>query len=255
MGKTFEAIERAKRERDSQKVVVLPELKKRSADVDVTLAAPKEIPLFLPTSFEQYQQLKASLLNRYPDLRHKVIMLASSAENEGCTTTAVNLAKALASDDKTKVLLIDGNLRSPSLHQVFGLNNKNGLSNILHGENNTEQAIKKTKIDNLFLITSGNGAAHPASIFDSQELKPILDQFKNRFDFVILDAPPVTLYPDSINLCSKVDGVIFVVEAEKTRWEVAQQAKGQLTAAGGRILGGVLNKRKYYIPQAIYKRL
>ena len=259
MGKTFEAIERAKRDKDSQKAMAPSQLKERSTDahpeVPVTLIAAKEKQIFLPTSFEQYEQLEASLLTRYPDLKHKVIMIASSTENEGCTTTAVNLAKALASNDKVKVLLIDGNLRSSSLHQVFGLDNKNGLSNILHGHGDTEQAINKTDIDNLFVVTSGRDAANPASIFDSQALNALLDQFKNRFDFIILDAPPVTLYPDSISLCSKVDGVIFVVQAEETRWEVAEEAKERLRAAGARILGGVLNKRKYHIPQAVYRRL
>ena len=259
MGKTFEAIERAKREKDSQKATAPSQLKETEIDtrpeVPVTLIDTKKKQVLLPTSFEQYQQLKASLLNRYPDLRHKVIMIVSSTENEGCTTTAVNLAKALASDDKIKVLLIDGNLRSSSLHQAFGLDNKNGLSDIVRGDSDTEQAIKKTDIENLFVVTGGKDAGNPASILDSQELKSLLDQLKERFDFVILDAPPVTLYSDSISLCSKVDGVISVVEAEKTKWEVAEEAKERLKAAGARILGGVLNKRKYHIPQAIYKRL
>ncbi|MDL1958254.1 MAG: CpsD/CapB family tyrosine-protein kinase [Deltaproteobacteria bacterium] len=259
MGKTFEAIEQAKREKDSQKAMAPPQLKERDTDTHpedpVTLIDTKKKQVLLPTSFEQYQQLKTSLLNRYPDLKHKVIMLVSSSENEGCTTTAVNLARALASDDKIKVLLIDGNLRSSSLHQAFGLDNKNGLSDIIRGDSDTEQAIKKTDIENLFVVTGGKNDGNSASILDSSELKPLLDQLKERFDFVILDAPPVTLYSDSISLCSKVDGVISVVEAEKTRWEVAEGAKEKLKAAGARILGGVLNKRKYHIPQSVYKRL
>jgi protein-tyrosine kinase len=259
MGKTFEAIEQAKREKDSQKAMAPSQLKERGTDthpeVPVTLIDTKKKQVLLSTSFEQYQQLKTSLLNRYPDLKHKVIMLVSSTENEGCTTTAVNLARALASDDKIKVLLIDGNLRSSSLHQAFGLDNKNGLSDIIRGDSDTEQAIKKTDIENLFVVTGGKNAGNSASILDSSELKPLLDQLKERFDFVILDAPPVTLYSDSISLCSKVDGVISVVEAEKTRWEVAEGAKERLKAAGARILGGVLNKRKYHIPQSIYKQL
>jgi protein-tyrosine kinase len=260
MGKTFEAIEQAKREKDSQKAMAPSQLKERGTDthpeVPVTLIDTEKKQVLLSTSFEQYQQLKTSLLNRYPDLKHKVIMLVSSTENEGCTTTAVNLARALvASDDKIKVLLIDGNLRSSSLHQAFGLDNKNGLSDIIRGDSDTEQAIKKTDIENLFVVTGGKNAGNSASILDSSELKPLLDQLKERFDFVILDAPPVTLYSDSISLCSKVDGVISVVEAEKTRWEVAEGAKERLKAAGARILGGVLNKRKYHIPQSIYKQL
>jgi protein-tyrosine kinase len=259
MGKIFEAIEQAKREKDSQKAMAPPQLKESGMDthpeVPVTLIDTKKKQVLLPTSFEQYQQLKTSLLNRYPDLKHKVIMLVSSAENEGCTTTAVNLARALASDDKIKVLLIDGNLRSSSLHQAFGLDNKNGLSDIIRGDSDTEQAIKKTDIENLFVVTGGKNAGNSASILDSSELKPLLDRLKERFDFIILDAPPVILYSDSITLCSDVDGVVFVVEAEKTRCEIAREGKEKLKAAGARILGGVLNKRKYHIPQSVYKRL
>lgn len=259
MGKTFEAIERAKRDKDSQEAMAPPQLKKRGTEVHpevpLTLIDTKKKQVLPPTSFEQYQQLKASLLNRYPDLRHKVIMLVSSTENEGCTTTAVNLARALASDDKIKVLLIDGNLRSSSLHQAFGLDNKNGLSDIIRGDSDTDQAIKETDKDNLFVITSGSISRYPTSTFKCQGLRPIFDQLKDRFDFIILDAPAVTLYSDSITLCSDVDGVVFVVESEKTRWEIAQEAKERLTAAGARILGGVLNKRKYHIPEYIYDRL
>jgi len=259
MGKTFEAIERAKREKDSQKATAPPQLKETEidtrAEVPLTLIDTKKEQILPPTSFEQYQQLKASLLNRYPDLKHKVIMLVSSTDNEGCTTTAVNLANALASDNKIKVLLIDGNLRSPSVHQAFGLDNKDGFSNVIFGDSDTDQAIKETDKDNLFVITSGSISRYPTSTFKCQGLRPIFDQLKDRFDFIILDAPPVTLYSDSITLCSDVDGVVFVVESEKTRWEIAQEAKERLTAAGARILGGVLNKRKYHIPQAIYKRL
>jgi protein-tyrosine kinase len=260
MGKTFEAIKRAKREKDSQEAIMAPpQLKERDTDahpkVPLTLIDTKKKQVPLPTSFEQYQQLKTSLLNRYPDLKHKVIMLVSSSENEGCTTTAVNLARALAEDDGVRVLLVDSNLRNPSLHQVLGLDNKYGFSNVICYEIDTDQAIKETDKDNLFVITSGRATRHPTSTFGCQGPRLVFDQLKDRFDFIILDAPPVTLYSDSITLCSDVDGVVFVVEAEKTRWEIAQEAKKRLTAAGARILGGVLNKRKYHIPQYIYNRL
>jgi len=259
MGKTFEAIERAKREKDSQKAMDPFQLKEGGTDahpeVPLTLIDTRKEQVLPHTSFEQYQQLKASLLNRYPDLRHKVIMLVSSIDNEGCTTTAVNLARALAEDDEVRVLLVDSNLRNPSLHQVFGLDNKYGFSNVVCFEIDTDQAIKETDKDNLFVITSGRTSRPPGSTFRCQGLRPVFDQLKDRFDFVILDTPAVTLYSDSITLCSDVDGVVFIVEAEKTRWEIAQEAKERLTAAGARILGGVLNKRKYHIPEYIYDRL
>jgi capsular exopolysaccharide synthesis family protein len=256
MGKTFEAIERAKREKDFQKAMAAPQLKERGTDaypeVSLTLIDANKKQVLLPTSFEQYQQLKASLLNRYPDLKHKVIMLVSSIDNEGCTTTAVNLARALAEDDEVRVLLVDSNLRNPSLHQVFGLDNKYGFSNVICFEIDTDQVIKETDKDNLFVITSGRTSRPPSSTFRCQGLRLVFDQLKDRFDFIILDAPAVTLYSDSITLCSDVDGVVFVVGAEKTRWEIAQEAKERLTAAGARILGGVLNKRKYHIPEYVY---
>lgn len=215
---------------------------------------PEEVAATTSALFRQFRPLKVSLFNQYPDLRHKVIMVASSVENEGCTTTAVNLAKALVSDDNVKVLLIDANLRSPSLHRIFGLNDENGLSEMLRGGNDIEGAVKKTGIENLFVVTSGE-SARPEGITNFRLIYPLLDRFKSQFDFVILDAPPVISDPDSISLSSKVDGVIFVMRAAKTRWEVAQEAIEQLRTGGTKVLGGVLNKRKYYIPEAIYRRL
>ncbi len=257
MGRTFEAIERAKREQDSPKLRTILPLKKKAGspqtEPPATLTLPGKKEMLLPKSFEQYQRLKAILLNRYPDFRHKVIMVASSFENEGCTTTALNLAKALAGDEKTKVLLVDGNLRSPSLHQVFGLSKKNGLVDILRGENKAEEVIKKTNIDNMFVVTCGELNSNLSNMYDNcRVMRPVFEQFKKHFGFVVVDTSPVILYPDSISLSSKVDGVIFVVEAEKTRWEVVEEAKEHLEKAGARILGGVLNKRKYYLPKAIY---
>lgn len=225
------------------------------SEASVTLIAAEEKETLLPTPFEQYHQLKVSLLNRYPGLKHKVVMIVSSTENEGCTTTAVNLARALASDGKTKVLLIDGNLRSSSLHKVFGLDNRNGLLNTLRGETDPEEVIKKSDIDNLFVVTAGDSSGMLAGMTDAHAVDSVLGQLKKHFDFVIMDASPVSLYPDSINLCPKVDGVIVVVEAERTRWQVAERTKERLRSAGGKILGGVLSKRKHYIPEAIYKRL
>lgn len=185
MEKTFGAIERAKRDKDSQKAMAPPQLKERGMDVypevPLTLIDTKKKQVLLPTrSFEQYQQLKASLLNRYPDLRHKVIMIVSSIDNEGCATTAVNLAKALAEDDEVRVLLVDSNLRNHSPHQVFGLDNKYGFSNVVCCEIDTDQAIKETDKDNLFIITSGRTSRPPASTFRCQGPRLVFDQLKDQ---------------------------------------------------------------------------
>lgn len=132
--------------------------------------------------------------------------------------------------------------------------------------------IKKNRFDNLFVITSGSlpsvlpsnnrgpltvdcGLYNPSILFESKSLDAHIEKMKKQADWVLFDSPPINSFNDSIALAHRVDGVVMVVEAEKTRWEVAQSAKQRVESGNGKILGIVLNKRRYYIPEFIYKRL
>ena len=105
------------------------------------------------------------------------------------------------------------------------------------------------------MVTSGNHTSSALGIFDTTRMDMFLQFCREKFRYAVFDSAPYTLFPDASILAPKMDGVILVIEAEKTRREVAQRAKEQLEKAGAKILGTVLTKRKYYIPKSIYRRL
>jgi Mrp family chromosome partitioning ATPase len=115
--------------------------------------------------------------------------------------------------------------------------------------------IKKVGPGDLNVLTCGGKYSVPLSLFESGRFEQFLKTMDEMFDYVILDAPPMPRFPECRVLCTKVDGVILVIEAGNTRRQVALRAKSQLEEAGGRLLGVVLNRRKHYIPEWVYKRL
>ena len=115
--------------------------------------------------------------------------------------------------------------------------------------------MKRTETEGLFMVTAGSPVANPFSLFESASINAVIESMRNEADWILLTAPPVNAYNDTVALAKKVDGVVLVVEAEQTRWEVAQSAKERLEDARANILGVVLNNRKFHIPGWIYRRL
>jgi len=216
---------------------------------------------------EEYRGMKYKILSSRPNQAVRTILFCSSNEGEGTSTVLTNFAMALASEGD-KVLLIDANLRHPSLHETFALERENGLIDLLLGKSTVHEVVKKTPFDNLFLITSGTPPPNlsldhgpwtvdpsPSIILKSNPLDSDIEEIKAEADWIFFDCPPVNSSNTSLVLSGKVDGVVLVVEAEKTRWEVAQSARQQIESANGKILGAILNKRRFYIPGWLYKRL
>ena len=205
---------------------------------------------------EPYEDLKTNLLSRYPDRSIKTILFNGTMHGGGCSTTAVNFATALAKDNKLKVLLAEVNLRTPSLHKVFGADDDPGLSEIIAKGSHWESQIRKVGPGSLYVITCGGGSLiGPLGLFESGEFDEFLKRMRESFDYIILDAPPVPVFSEFRVLCTKVDGVVLVLDSEKTRRHVAIRAKKALEEAGGKVLGVVLNRRRYYIPGWVYRRL
>lgn len=205
---------------------------------------------------EEYYGIKHNILNLNSGQRIKTILFSSSNKGEGNSTVLIQFSLTLASEGE-RVLLVDANLRDPSFHKIFNLERENGLTELILGRSTLDEVIKKTRFDNLSVITSGilNGLFNPSALFDSDSLDSHIENMKKQADWVLFDSPPINSFNDSIALAHRVDGVVMVVEAEKTRWEVAQSAKQRVESGNGKILGIVLNKRRYYIPEFIYKRL
>ena len=204
---------------------------------------------------EPYEGLKTNLLGRYPNGEIKSILFNGTHHGGGCSTTAINFAIAMAKDSELSVLLIDVNLRTPGLHDAFKIDATIGLTDLPDNNDEGSSLIKKVGPGELYVLTCGGNLSVPLGLFESGRFDQFLETMREKFDYVIMDAPPVPRFPECRVLCTKVDGVILVLEAGNTRRHVALRAKKTLEEAGGRILGAVLNRRKYYIPEWIYKRL
>ncbi|RZB33528.1 MAG: hypothetical protein SRB2_03957 [Desulfobacteraceae bacterium Eth-SRB2] len=182
-------------------------------------------------------------------------MITGAAHGDGTSFTASSFATTLARDCRLKVLLIDANLRFPTLHEVFKIDYNQGLSNLMTQEKEEASFFKKVGRGNLYLLPCGGNHTGALPLFESNRFDQTLKKMRDKFDYVLLDSPPVNDCAESRVIASKVDGVILVIESGKTRSQVAVKAKQELEDAGANILGVILNRRKYHIPEWIYKRL
>jgi len=203
---------------------------------------------------EQYHKLRRHLLPNSKRAAVKVVMVAATDHGEGGTTTAAILAATLARSVNSKILLVDANLRTPALEEVFCQGNGSdliGLSDKIFSEAPLDQTIYQTDIVNLFFMPCGRTISSPSYVFDCEPIAEMLSVLRERYDFVIFDGSPLRDYSDSSFLAEKMDGVILVVEAERTKSEVLRKIRKDLESTGVNILGVVLNKKRNYIPAYI----
>ena len=198
-----------------------------------------------------YQNLQALL----PDLANRVVVFVGSRPGEGTSTIAREFAKVSAIRFDRSVLLLDANPYDAVQHIFFNLKPEHGWGDVvLHGTpiDTALYRIPKTK---LFISpVSGNSNAS-SQIPNARAWEAFFTKLKERFDLILVDAPPATLYPDGLAIVSKADGVILVVAAEDTRWPVVESVKENVLRNGGKLLGMVFNKRRFYIPEFLYNKL
>jgi len=204
---------------------------------------------------ERISFLKTKVLRGYRADSIKTIMFTGTSHKCGTTTTAVSWGTMLAKEAGYKVLLVDANIRNPGLHSVFNTELKGGICELIGGIGDNTFEFKQVGPAELYLVPCGIVSAGAKTHFGSPRFESFLKLAREKFDFVILDAAPIGKYSDPQTICSKVDGVVMVITAGKTRRQVAQRTKKKVEDAGGTILGVVINRRKYYIPEWIYKRL
>ena len=208
------------------------------------------------SAHEPFDNLKANLISRYDTTKAKSIMFNGICHGSGCSTTALNFANSLTVDPKRKVLLVDFKLKLPLPHRVYHHAKAPDISGLIADGKHLMSQIEKIGSGNLYVISCGaRSLAGPAGIFESSEFERFVRLIYDNFDYLIFDVPPVLLYSEFRILCSKMDGVVLILEAGNARRQVALRAKKEIEEAGGRILGVVINRRKYYIPQWIYKKL
>jgi capsular exopolysaccharide synthesis family protein len=200
---------------------------------------------------EAFRSLRTSLVFTSGSQSTRMIAVTSSQPLEGKTTTACNLAMALALGG-SRVLLIDADMRRPGLHKTMGLENGTGLSHILVGQARVRDAVQRTSEPNLVAITAGRTPPNPSELLSSERMNSLLTNLATGpFDWVIIDTPPVLAVTDAVILAGRVSGVIFVVGSEMTRRAHAERALETLQSGHPKSLTVVLNRvdfnrNKYY---------
>jgi capsular exopolysaccharide synthesis family protein len=222
---------------------------------DVTATRPVQRPSQSEAIKPPYERIIQRLLAFRGGRRHCVILVASAVPREGASTVAGDLAKSLALRGDGNVVLVDANMRRPAQHLTFEIDATEGLANVLRDDVKTDAVLNKLPKSGLTVMGAGDVEDVSSQLITVSSIQKVLTSLQSRFDWVLIDGPPVTTYPDSSNLAAVADGAILVLRAEQTRWEVAEEAKKILQQTGVNLLGGVLNRRKYHIPEIIYKRL
>nr|WP_157406178.1 CpsD/CapB family tyrosine-protein kinase [Neobacillus drentensis] len=198
---------------------------------------------------EQYRLIRNNLNFASVDKEIKTITVTSPEPSDGKTTTSANLAIVLAQQGKT-VVLVDADLRKPSVHYAFNVSNIDGLTSVLTKDISLVEAIFKTNIPNLDILTSGRIPPNPSELLDSKTMENIMEELKELYDFIIFDTPPILLVTDSQIMANKCDGVVLVVASGKTKKDQGMKAKELLQKANSQVLGVVVNgvraKGEYY---------
>ncbi|MEO8097283.1 MAG: polysaccharide biosynthesis tyrosine autokinase [Acidobacteriota bacterium] len=218
-----------------------------------------------PLMAEAYRNaLTSILLSSMSTDRPQVILITSSARGEGKSTVASNLARALAEINQ-KVLLIDADLRRPTLHDGFGVSNLWGLSDILHEKTSLASApldvlAKPTSVEGLYLLSSGPRMANIANLFYSDRMSELVERLRTEFDTIIIDTPPISFLSDARILGRVADGAVLVLRAGVTTRDDAMAAKRRLKDDGIHLLGTILNawdgnkKARYGYGQSYYSK-
>ena len=200
---------------------------------------------------EAYRSIRTALAAQLPGNGPRIVAVASSQPLEGKTTTAVNIAMALAVGG-ARVLLIDADMRRPSVHKALRMSNDRGLSQLLAGQARMREVVQRTHDPNLLTITAGRTPANPSELLASDRMRALLSGLETGpFDWIIIDTPPVLAVTDAVILAPLVAAVTFVIGAEMTRWRLAERAVETLLGSNPRNVLAVLNKvnfgrNKYY---------
>lgn len=184
--------------------------------------------------------VRTNLLFMSPDKPLKRMLVTSSGPQEGKSTTAINLAIAMAQSGQ-KVLIIDTDMRRPRQHKAFGVPNDVGVSSLVVGEGKLEEAIKTTEVPGVFLLPCGPVPPNPAELLHTKAFGELLETLDGKFDRIILDSPPVGAVADAVVLATQVNGVVMVLKAAVTNRDVARRTVRALNDVKAMMLGAVLN--------------
>ena len=201
---------------------------------------------------ESYRALRTSLLLSNIGAPPKVIVVTSALPQEGKTTTSINTAVVLAQKG-VRVLLIDADLRRPSIHKTLGMGPHSGLSNVLTGSTTLEQAIMPSSIlPNLFVLPSGMPPPNPAELLASSNMRDLLTQLREQYDHVVIDTPPSLSVTDAVVLSPRADAVVLVIRSAQTTKQALRRSRDVLMQVNAKVVGVLLNAVDLSSPDYYY---
>ncbi|MGG2014566.1 CpsD/CapB family tyrosine-protein kinase [Bacillus sp. S10(2024)] len=191
---------------------------------------------------EEYRTIRTNLQFSSINGKDKTIVITSPRFGEGKSTITANLAVSIAQQGE-KVLVIDADLRKPTMHEIFQLENTIGLTSVLSGEKVMEGAVKKTGIGRLYVLTSGPVPLNPADLLGSVVMENLIQKVIDQYDIILIDSPPILEVADTSILADQCDGTLLVVNYSRTMNEDAIEAKRLLSFTKGKLVGAILNNK------------
>jgi capsular exopolysaccharide synthesis family protein len=257
MSRSYEALQKAEAERRGTSAApvnpVVPS--RRNKHGKHSYAPDLDLSRLDPRIEEQYQKLRGNLFSRPGKDALRTVMVVAGAHGEGATTTCSILATLLAKSGVGNVALIDANLRTPALQELFGLPETcRGVTDLMTNGFPPRELAQPTAIPNLYVVPAGRPLPSPSLVYQ-EPIGKLLNALTPDFRYVLVDCSPVIDYSDAQFLAPKADGIVMVIRSEVTRIESAMKTKQQLEWAGGHVIGTVLNGKKTYIPLMLQRFL
>jgi len=248
VSKISDALDKADRERRAREEAGAPEPQRPELGPPLSRNVPEAF-------WRELGMMRNLIESHLPSKRSRSLMFTSAGDGEGVSSVTANFARVLADDTSMNVLVVDANPERPAQHEFFGIDNTRGFVELARGDLKSDEAVRVTVRKNLCVVPTGAATGGMIQLVGTERVPGMLAALQARFNYLLFDAPPVLSHPETAVLGSHVDGVLLVVRALNTRREAAARARDALAKSGCNVIGVVLNRYKYSIPEFIYRRV
>lgn len=223
---------------------------------DLRVVHPSPVPLVeVPIEMaEELARFRHGVENALPQ-PHRALAMTSASGGEGTTTLTVMLGTSLAVRDGRTTCIIDANFKSPRATGIFGLLGQPGYSDYCAGDAELNAVLRRTESPDLFVMGIGTNISNPSLVLGHERARGLARELAQRFDYVLFDCGPALTQAETTQISATVDGAVLIVRAHKTKREVLAKAEKMIRFSGGKVIGTVLNRRHFPIPDPIYRRL
>ena len=262
MGKITDALKKATEEKfarmdkvDQRTDIKYEFIARKTVD---SVLDPRLVPFYESDSTvaEQYRILRNNIQAIHSEKPIKTITITSSIHGEGKTITAINLAISMAHDlNQKRILLIDGDMRRGRINKYLGVTSEVGLSELIAADANIDDALLSVGIDNLTILPAGKFPHNPAELLNSSKFKNLMSFFREKYDYVIIDSPPLIPVTDAGLIGRQTDGTVMVIQASRTQKGIIKHSEDILRQVRVKLLGYILTNIQFHIPEYLYRYL